>query len=349
MSENIVEKSLIDAPSRLPDDFWSQLCSVPYKHDLFQLLRRLDAQGGQPYPLGRAPLPRYEMFRLGQEPSLSFAPSTLAHVAPRANSELHDVSIFSFGLFGPNGPLPLHLTEYARERAYHYQDTTLRAFANLFHHRLILLFYRSWADVQPTVTQDRRDNRHFDDYLSNLIGTGPLVRQQRDSISPHTKYFMAGHLIRHGRDPEGLSKILQHTFKVPVRIVENVSHWLQIAPGEQTCLKAGRGASRLGESTFLGIAVRDVQHKFRIELGPMSQKNYDRFLPGAKLSRQLRDWVRQYLGIEFVWDVRLILAKEQPQGTQLGGMQRLGLSSWLTCTKEKTDRDDLIFSPELLE
>ncbi|CVB69136.1 Uncharacterized protein conserved in bacteria [Serratia marcescens] len=146
----------INALYRLPDDFWPRLRSAPYKHDLFQLLRRIDAQGGQPYLLGRAPLPRHEMLRLGQEPSLSFAPSTLAQVAPRANSPLHDVSIFSFGLFGPNGPLPLHLTEYVRERVYHHQDTTLLAFTNLFHHRLTLLFYRAWADAQPTVSLDRR-------------------------------------------------------------------------------------------------------------------------------------------------------------------------------------------------
>ncbi|AKL43366.1 MULTISPECIES: type VI secretion system baseplate subunit TssG [Serratia] len=339
----------INALYRLPDDFWPRLRGAPYKHDLFQLLRRIDAQGGQPYLLGRAPLPRHEMLRLGQEPSLSFAPSTLAQVAPRANSPLHDVSIFSFGLFGPNGPLPLHLTEYVRERVYHHQDTTLLAFTNLFHHRLTLLFYRAWADAQPTVSLDRPDNRRFDEYLSSLIGIGQPAQQERDSINAHAKHFMAGHLIRHSRDPEGLSKILQQYFKVPVRIVENVPHWLRVEPREQARLKAGRGAPRLGESAFLGIAVRDIQHKFRIELGPMPQRDYNRFLPGADLCRQLRDWVRQYLGIEFVWEVRLILAKEQAHGLQLGGAQRLGLSSWLADDRRQRDLDDLIFSPEPLE
>lgn len=160
---------------------------------------------------------------------------------------------------------------------------------------------------------------------------------------------MAGHLTRHSRDPEGLSKILQQYFKVPVRIVENIPHWLRVDPREQARLKAGRGAPRLGESSFLGIAVRDIQHKFRIELGPMSQQNYERFLPGAELCRQLRDWVRQYLGIEFVWELRLILAKDQLSGTQLGGTQRLGLSSWLEDARHQRDLDDLIFSPEPLE
>ncbi|EFE95102.1 type VI secretion system baseplate subunit TssG [Serratia odorifera] len=354
MSDSVTERPVSDRPQinalyRLPEDFWQRLRAAPYQYDLFQLLRRLDAQGGQPYLLGRAPLPRHEMLRLGQEPSLSFAPSTLARVSPRDGSPLHDVSIFSFGLFGPNGPLPLHLTEYVRERIHHHQDTTLMAFANLFHHRLTLLFYRAWADAQPTVSLDRADNGRFDDYLASLIGNGQPAQRRRDAINAHAKHFMAGHLIRHSRDPEGLSKILRQYFQVPVRIVENVPHWLRVEPREQARLKAGRNAPRLGESAFLGVAVRDVQHKFRIELGPMSQRDYDRFLPGASLCVQLRDWVRQYLGIEFVWEVRLILAKEQLVGTQLGGVQRLGLSSWMAAAQRRHDVGDLIFSPEPLE
>lgn len=336
----------IDSLNRLPDDFWQKLEATPYQYDLFQLLRRIDAQGGRPYLLGRAPHPSHDLLRLGQEPSLSFAPSTLAQVSQREGTSLYEVSIFSFGLFGPNGPLPLHLTEYVRERLHHHQDRTLLAFSNLFHHRLITLFYRAWADAQPTVSLDRADNRRFDKYLSCLTGIGLPAQRQCDSLNDHAKRFMAGHLVRHGRDPEGLSKILQNYFNVPVCIVENIPHWLRIEKREQARLQAGRGCPRLGESTFLGIAVRDIQHKFRIELGPMSQQDYDRFLPGAEYCKQLRDWVRQYLGIEFVWEVRLILAHEQLNGTQLGGAHRLGLSSWMDNPQRQHDANDLTFSPE---
>ena len=269
-------------------------------------------------------------------------------MAPRANSPLHDVSIFSFGLFGPNGPLPLHLTEYVRERVYHHQDTTLLAFTNLFHHRLTLLFYRARADAQPTVSLDRPDNRRFDEYLSSLIGIGQPAQQERDSINAHAKHFMAGHLIRHSRDPEGLSKILQQYFKVPVRIVENVPHWLRVEPREQARLKAGRGAPRLGESAFLGIAVRDIQHKFRIELGPMPQRTMTASCPAPTCAGSCATGCAN-TGIEFVWEVRLIPAKEQAHGLQLGGAQRLGLSSWLADDRRQRDLDDLIFSPEPLE
>ena len=104
----------------LPDAFWRGVRETPWRYDLFQLLRRIDAQGGERYPLGRAPLPKFEPLRIGQQPSMSFAPSTLAQVRQREENGLHEVSILSFGLFGPNGPLPVHMTEHARERIHHH-------------------------------------------------------------------------------------------------------------------------------------------------------------------------------------------------------------------------------------
>ncbi|UNK24757.1 type VI secretion system baseplate subunit TssG [Yersinia intermedia] len=339
----------INTKCRILPNFWQMLAAKPEHHGLFHLLRYIDARSGQPYLLGRAPLPRYEILRLGQKPQLFFIPTTLAEISPRSDTQLYEVSIFNFGLFGPDGPLPLHLTEFVHERIQHYQDDTFLAFTNLFHHRLITLFYRAWADTQPTVSLDRPDNTRFDNYFSNLIGTGQPALQERDSINVHAKYFMAGHLIRHSRDPEGLGKILRHYFKVPVHIVENVPHWLSVEKCERARLQAGRNTARLGESAFLGVAVRDIQHKFRIELGPMSQQDYDHFLPGSAYCEKLRDWVRQYIGIEFVWELRLILAKEALQGTQVGGTQRLGLSSWLNHAQPKHDVSDLTYSPESSE
>ena len=331
---------------RLPDRFWDELMQAPWRYDLFQLLRRIDAQGGEKYPLGRAPQPRHEPLRLGQTPSLAFAPSTLASVSVREGSALHDVSILSFGLFGPNGPLPVHMPEHARERLYHHQDPSLTAFADLFHHRLTLLFYRAWADAQPTVSLDRPDGRRFDSYLASLIGMGQPAQRARGSLSEHARLMLAGHLSRHGRDAEGLEKVLRHYFNAPVRIVQNIPQWLPLDRRERARLGAGRQAPRLGESMFLGVAVRDVQHKLRIDIGPLSLARYNKFLPNARHAVELRDWVRQYLGVEYVWEVRLLLAQDEVAGVTLGGQGRLGYSAWLGHQPTPQPRGDLRFSPE---
>lgn len=333
---------------RLSDDFWTALTEHPYKHDLFQILRMIDAQGGFEWRLGQAPHPHQEPIRLGQSPSLSFAPSTLASAGPADNAPQYQLMIHSFGLFGPNGPLPLHFTEYVRERYLQNQDRTLLDFLNLFHHRLILLFYRAWANSQPTVALDREDDRSFTRYISSLVGMGGQSLHCRDSLPTHAKYFMAGHLVRQRRNGEGLAKILQNYFQVPVRILENVPVWLAIAPHQQTRLRAEQ-PQRLGQDAFLGRMVRDVQHKFRIELGPMPQSEYHRFMPGGPQAIALRDWVRHYIGIEYLWDVRLILCSEEISRAKLGGKQRLGLNSWLRDANSPGSGDELIFSPEPIE
>lgn len=331
---------------RLPDDFWQAVMAAPWRYDLFQLLRRLDAQGGQRYPLGRAPLPKFEALRIGQKPSLAFAPATLASVQPRAEDARHDVAIYSFGLFGPNGPLPTHLTEYVHERIVHHQDHSLAAFADIFQHRATLLFYRAWADAQPAVSLDRADNRRFVDYLACLAGIGLPAQQQASSLSLHARLMLVGHLSRHGHDAEGLVRILRHYFGVPVQLAQNVPQWLTLDARDQARLGAGRQMPRLGESAFLGVAVRDVQHRFRLRLGPLSAQQYAHFLPDAPGAREVRDWVRHYLGIEMQWDLSLILAAEEVQSVTLGGNARLGYTSWLGHAPQPQDREDFMFEVE---
>lgn len=220
----------------LPDAFWRGVRETPWRYDLFQLLRRIDAQGGERYPLGRAPLPKFEPLRIGQQPSMGFAPSTVAEVRQREENGLHEVSILSFGLFGPNGPLPVHMTEYARERIHHHQDHSLSAFADLFHHRLTLLFYRAWADAQPAVSLDRDDNRRFEGYLASLIGMGQPAQMSKGSLSAHARFTHAGHLTRHGRDPEGAGEN-------PAQLFQRAGQAGGQRPAVDAALNAGAGTA----------------------------------------------------------------------------------------------------------
>src|SRR2546421_12377 len=78
--------------------------------DFFQALRLVDAAFPGPPRPGQAQRAVDEPVRLGQEPSLAFAPSTLSRCTP--NGDGHARLMVNFlGLLGPNGPLPLHITE----------------------------------------------------------------------------------------------------------------------------------------------------------------------------------------------------------------------------------------------
>ncbi|MEQ2024692.1 type VI secretion system baseplate subunit TssG [Xenorhabdus szentirmaii] len=341
---NKTNPTAIHRTCRLPEDFWQKLMQTPWQFDLFHTLRRIDAQSGAYYMLGSAPLPKYDLLRLGQKASMIFAPSTIFKVEQKKNSTLYDMLIYSFGLFGPNGPMPLHITEYVYTRQYNYQDPTLSAFINLFHHRLILLFYRAWANAQPTVSLDRQDNQRFSHYLACLTGMGLPAQKAPDTISDHARYSLSGHLSRQGHSAEGLEKILLSYFNIPLKIKQNIPQWLKIEARDQARLKAGRNMPRLGQSAFLGIALYDVQYKFRIEVGPLRMSEYESFLPGAPKSQQLRDWVHQYLGMEYAWDVQLILHQADVKGIHLSEPTKLGLNSWLGYIEQPTHRGDLLYT-----
>jgi len=310
-------------------DAWCRgLQKSPHAYDLFQALRWLDALSPDHAPLGQATHPRDEPVRLGETPSLAFAPAMLAAV--RDDGERPHLLINGFGLFGPNGPLPLHLTEYAHERLTQWDDPTFTAFADVFHHRLIVLFYRAWADAQPTVSLDRPERARFDAYLASLIGRSSPETTSRaaDCIAPHARYFHAGHLIRHTRNPEGLVQIVRCHFDVPARVVEHVAQWIRVDRAQRSALRADASVPPLG-GMVLGCAVRDAQSRVRIVLGPLTLAQYRQFLPGGTYERPLRQWVREYAGIEFDWDVQLELAHDEVPALALGGTHELGRSTWI--------------------
>src|SRR5690242_5058102 len=133
-----------------PLSFFRALAEKPYDYDFYQALRRIECLFPDKPRLGRALRPVDEPVRFGQEASQSFAPAAIsAFVAGEAGKPPRLEQRF-FGMFGPNGPLPLHLTDYARERIIQGGDPTFARFVDIFHHRFLELFYRAWAQAQPT-------------------------------------------------------------------------------------------------------------------------------------------------------------------------------------------------------
>ncbi len=325
--------------------FEADLKTRPWRYDWFNLMRWLDAHNPQYPRFGTAVRPGDETIRIGQKPSLTFAPATVSRfdVDEHGRTRLEQLS---FGLYGPNGPMPLHLTELVRIRTEHEQDGAQRAFSDIFHHRFAMLFYRAWASAQSTVSLDRADGDRFTEYVASLIGYGEPSLRGRDAVPDHAKFFAAGHLTRTTRNPEGLTSILTAYFRCAFRIEEWVWQWLPLAPEDQTVLGRESVTASLGKGAICGASVPDRQHRFRLHAGPMGLRDYESFLPGAARHDQLRDWVRNYVGYEFAWDVRLILRRDEVPEIRLGGTARLGWTSWLGSRQTDEDWGDFVLDCE---
>jgi len=323
---------------------WLQgLAKDAHTLDLFALLRHVDAGAGAAR-LGRSHTPHEDAVRLGQHPSTMFAPATLHSID--TSGALARISTFAPGVFGPNGALPLHLSEYIRERLHNHGDSTLADFVDIFHHRLISLFYRAWADAQAVVQMDRPGPDKFSLYAGALVGMGFEGSWQRDSVADSAKLHAAGHLVRLTRNPEGLEQMLGHFFRTRAGITEFVPAWIPIAAQERATLSGMRAYNQLGSGAILGGRVLDIQSRFRLRLGPMELHQFEHCLPPNLGNRQLRDWVRVYIGVELDWDVDLLLHADEVPRARLGGGQRLGWTTWCGQRKQQTPADDLRLSPE---
>ena len=333
------------APARLA--LFAALAEVPWSFDFFQALRRMEALWPEQPRLGKALRPGDEPVRLSQEVSLAFAPSTLSAFEEGEGGRPPRLEQRFFGLLGPNGPLPLHLTEYARERLRNHADATLIRFLDMFHHRMAMLFYRAWAESRPTVQLDRPAEDRFAVYLGSLAGYGSPATRDRDAVPDHAKLFFTGHLGRNPKSAEGLASILEGYFGLPARVEQFALGWLDLPADQRTTLAGdGRPSGALGLGTVLGARVRDAQSRFRIVLGPMDLDRYHDFLPGGGSLGRLVDWVRNYIGFEFDWQVQPVLAREEVPGLRLGREGRLGWTTWLGTRRAPADATDLVLAPE---
>jgi type VI secretion system protein ImpH len=328
---------------------WQALQERPYSFDLFQAMRRIEGANRDKPRLGTALRPQDEPMRFSQDPSLSFAPAAIASVEAAQVGPMRLVQRV-FGYLGPNGALPVHLTEYVRERSLHNADPTMQRFLDMLLHRFGLLLYRAWTRSHPSVMLDRADDASVERWLGSLFGLGGPAFRQRDDLADHAKLFYAGRLARNVRDADGLRAWIQVQFELPVHVEQFSGHWMPLCQEERSRLTR-YGQQGLGRGAVLGKQVWDVQHKFRIVIGPLALDRYRDFLPGGQGLKALKSLVRQYLGFEFAWDLQVILRKEDVPAWSLGKSPvagALGRSSWMNQRQRASDAADLIMNVEHL-
>lgn len=318
----------------------------PWMQGFTTLLRAIAAAHDELPGIGEAQRPQAEAFRLGQLASLIFAPREVGEVTWQKGLPL--IRLLGLGMLGPNGPLPIHFTEIIRERSEAKRDPTLARFLDLFHHRALSHLYRAWAISQSAAGLDRPDDERFTRYIARL--SGDEVDEVADSPLPrHARWASSAHRVRQSRDPAGLAATLAHYFGVKVEVREFQRHWIEIEPQDTCRLGTPRPSSMLGEGALAGEVVPDCQHKFTLCIGPLTLRQYLRFTPQGHASgsdvRALVEWVRAFVGYEYIWEVELLIARDEAPASQMGGDERLGWSSWMGQADSEAI-SGMVFEPE---
>lgn len=304
----------------------------PEAMDFFELLRRLE-RGGLGFARGGRP--GDEPARLGQQVRMAFAVQDVARWRPATDRAPAEVRVVNFGLLGPEGPMPLHLTRWVFDRlsqrwfsqgdAEAVRDTTFVDFANLLQHRMIGLYYRAWADSRPEVQVERAAGGRVAGMLGALAGMGlPGTRADADLDALKLRHATSlGHLID---GPERLTRLLADALGVRVSLAEFVGVWMPVPARLQTRL--GGPLAQLGRTATVGARSFQRQTRVELRLGPLTRAQFARLSPGGAALERVRRIARHVVGEALDLDLRLILARGEIPDARLGAAQ-LGRNGWL--------------------
>jgi type VI secretion system protein ImpH len=323
------------------------LRAEPWRFDMLAVLRWLERDNPGKPRLGDSRTLADEFVVLAQDPYLTFPDSNLESVEREGSGPVRVKAKF-LGMFGPQGALPLNVTDEAHFWLTKNDDAFAR-FVDLFQRRFLALFFRAWSDAHPISQNDRPAQDRFRAYIGSLIGIGTPASRDADSLPDFAKMQFAGLLAARVKSASRLRAFLSGLLGTAVEIEEFVGVWLPLESEDRSRL--GQANSRLGDDCMLGSRMYSVSDKFRVRIYTRDIGHYREFLPGSAKAREVRNAIFLYLGDEFDWDIELAIPAGKitpvrlPKYAKEGGISpaerlsgaRLGWTSWMSPNGSNTD------------
>ena len=326
-----------------------QLWEDPTSFEFFQAVRLLQRLFPHRTPVGEFRNPEQEVVRFVVPPTIAFPASDIQSLAERPNQPPR-MAVNFMGLTGPQGVLPHNYTLQVAERV-RGRDYALRDFLDIFHHRIVSLFYRGWEKYRFAVAYERDREDRFTGHLLDLVGLGTQELRKRLPVPDEALVFYAGLLALRSRPAVALQQMLEDYFGVPVDIEQFVGGWYALDVGTQCRLADemdGGASQQLGWGAVVGDEVWDQQSRVRIRLGPLTRAQYDEFLPTGGAYEPLRALVRFFAGEQFDFEIQLVLARDEVPLCILGadgdGVPPLGWCTWLRSSPLSRDPDETILT-----
>lgn len=334
------------SPSRKPNpsvNIEERLRQRPGDFSFYQAVRLLQRMAGN--PVGRFSDPSTEAVRFKSHATLAFPATEIQSLEVEPESAPAMRTNF-FGLIGPVGVLPTHLTAFLIERL-RAEDRTAFEFLDILHHRFVSLLYRAWEKHHFEVAYERGDDDSLSPHLMDLLGLGTNGLAGRQCIPDAALISYVGLLSQFPRSPAVLQQIVADYFEVPVEIQPFAGRWRKLDPNNWTRLDAGQKSDELGRGTVLGDEVWDQQSFVRIRIGPVPLATYERFLPDGDAYEPLRALQRFICGEDIDVEVQLVLARDEAPRLELDadgpGTARLGWISWMFTRPLDRDPDETTF------
>jgi type VI secretion system protein ImpH len=320
------------------------LKSDPQSFGFFQAVRLLERLQPERTRVGAFDEPAREVVRFGVNPALAFPPSEIHGLSFEGEQPVMKVNFM--GLTGPQGVLPHQYSTLVEERL-RARDGALADFLDLFHHRILSLFYEAWRSYRFTIAREDGDVDRLAGHLSDLIGLGLESTRNSFPFPDEALIHRAGLLAGGPRGAVALEQLIEHFFGLQAEVEQFVGGWYPLEQHDRCVISDDDDSSNvLGGGAVAGDEVWDQQARVRVRLGPLNRERYDSFLPGGSAHTELLALLRLFSHDRFDFQVQLVLRREQVTGLRLDGDggtgQQLGWSTWICSAQRDRDAEETI-------
>ena len=317
---------------RKPDSaLIGQLFDRFYEFSFYRAVYLLERFAANQKDFADALVPSEEPVRFRVKKGFSFPPSDISELKTTEDGGAPSMEVAFLGLTGPSGVLPQWYSQLILERERE-KDHTLAEFLDLFHHRLITLFYLAWKKHRFPENYQPGARDRLSRYLLSTAGLGTPGLTEMIGLPEESLTFYSGLLSRPIASAVAIEAAVAYFADARVRVEQFIERIVDLEPADQTQL--GAANATLGDDAICGSQVWENQTKFRVHLGPVGKARFARLMPTGDLLVPIFSLIRYMVGIEYEFEIRIYLKKEDVPLCQLGSegadAPMLGWTTWVS-------------------
>jgi len=308
-----------------------RLLQEPHRFSFFQIVQLLEKSRKDAVRVGGQGPASGEILRFRPPLSFAFPNADVEKIEVGTDAQgrrRYHLDATFLGLYGTVTPLPNFYTEELLHDTG--DESILRDFLDIFHHRLYSLFYRCWEKYRHYVRFRDAGRDEFTRMIFCLAGLGVAAPPAGAAVPAVRILQYTGLFTQLPPSAEALKALLADYFAGPgVEIAPFALRWIKVPETQRN--RIGIANCRLGRELHVGAEVRDRAGKFRVTMGPTKLPTFMEFLPGGMKARAVDELVRLFVRDPLQYEIEVLLERDEVPELRLhedSVSARLGQTTW---------------------